>query len=292
MMHFIKEKTLSGLLRICTYCGNYGRRVGVSLKYHHTRNRWPNLKYPKDLSERVLSSMCEPTFLRYADLADKVKVRDYIKSKGLEHILLEQYKVWDTPDQITNEEIDKLPEKFILKPNNGSGGHVYCRDKSKLDLEQAKLTLKSALVRAKGYFLEPHYLIIEPKVYAEELLDLGEGRVLTDYKFHCIKGEIVDVFLAGENANGERKYATVDLNWDVLPYTKESYLLDPLPGKPLCLEEMKKYARILSKDFDFVRVDFYEYDGKVYFSELTFSPWGGYFYSYTDEALIEYGKRF
>ena len=138
---------------------------------------------------------------------------------------------------------------------------------------------------------EPHYLKIKPKVYAEELLDLGEGKVLTDYKFHCIKGEIVDVFLAGENANGERKYATVDLDWNVLPYTKDSYLLEPLPEKPKCLEEMVKYAKILSEDFDFVRVDFYEYEGRVYFSELTFSPWGGYFYSYTDEAIELLGKK-
>jgi hypothetical protein len=202
---------------------------------------------------------------------------------------VEHYRTWDTPDDIT---LDNLPDKFILKPNNGSGGHVYCRDKDSFDLDKAKKTLKAALAMAKEYYLEPHYLKIEPKVYAEELLDLGEGKVLTDYKFHCINGEIVDVFLAGENAKGERKYATVDLNWNVLPYTKESYLLKPLPSKPKCLNEMVEYAKVLSNDFKFVRVDFYEFEGKVYFSELTFSPWGGYMYSYTEEALEILGKKF
>ena len=61
---------------------------------------------------------------------------------------------------------------------------------------------------------------------------------------------------------------------------------------PSKIKDMIKYAEILSEDFDFVRVDFYEYEGKVYFSELTFSPWGGYMYSYTDEAIKELGKRF
>jgi hypothetical protein len=273
------------------YCGTWGRKHGMALKYYYARGKWPNLKNPQNLSEKLLASMCEPQFLKYAELADKVKVHDYIKSKGLESILLKHYRVWDSPNQITREEIEKLPEKFILKPNNGSGGHVYCRDKKTFDLEKAKQTLQSALDRAKDYFLEPHYLKIEPKVYAEQLLDLGEGKVLTDYKFHCIKGEIVDVFLAGENAKGERKYDTVDLNWNILPYTLDSYVLEPVPSKPVCLDEMVKYAKILSKDFDFVRVDFYEYEGKVYFSELTFSPWGGYLYSYTEEALDILGKK-
>lgn len=270
------------------YLGKWGIRHGVALKYYWARGKWPNFDNPQNLSEKVLKSMCEPKFLGYADLADKVKVHDYIKKKGLGNILLKQYKVWNSPEEIS---IEDLPDKFILKPNNGSGGHVYCRDKSQFDIEGAKTTLQKALDFAKGYSLEPHYLKIEPKVYAEELLDLGEGKVLTDYKFHCIKGEIVDVFLAGENAKGERKYATVDLNWNVLPYTKDSYLLEPLPEKPKCLDEMVKYAKILSEDFDFVRVDFYEYEGKVYFSELTFSPWGGYFYSYTDEAIEILGKK-
>jgi len=287
----VRSKFNRMLFPFYKHCGTWGRRRGMALKYYYARGKWPNLDNPQDLSEKVLVSMCQPEFLQYADLADKVKVHGYIKSKGLEHILLKQYKVWDSPSEITLKEIEKLPEKFILKPNNGSGGHVYCRDKKTLDLEKAKHTLQEALDRAKDYYFEPHYLKIEPKVYAEQLLDLGEGKVLTDYKFHCIKGEIVDVFLAGENAKGERKYATVDLDWNVLPYTREAYLLEPLPEKPSCLDEMVKYAKILSEDFNFVRVDFYEYEGKVYFSELTFSPWGGYFYSYTEEALDILGRK-
>lgn len=279
------------LYPIDKYLGNWGRKRGMSMKYYWARGNWPNLNRPQNLSEKILASMCEPQFLKYADLADKVKVHDYIKSKGLDSILLKHYKIWDSPFDITLEEIDQLPDKFILKPNNGSGGHVYCRDKNDFDLQKAKQTLQGALDRAKDYFLEPHYLKIAPKVYAEELLDLGEGKVLTDYKFHCINGEIVDVFLAGENNKGERKYATVDLDWNVLPYTRDNYLLEPLPAKPSCLAEMVKYAHILSEDFKFVRVDFYEFEGKVYFSELTFSPWGGYMYSYTEEALKVLGRK-
>jgi len=288
---FLKLKNFlnSILFWFFKHTGRFGLKNGLKIKYHRARGQWPDFDNPQNLSERILASMLTDKFLTYADLADKVKVHDYIKKKGLEKILLKQYAVWNSPDDIT---IENLPNKFILKPNNGSGGHVYCRDKSIFDLEKAKSTLKENLERACDYYFEPHYRLIEPKVFAEQFLDLGEGKVLTDYKFHCIKGEIADVFLAGENSKGERKYATVDLNWNVLPYTKDNYLLTPLPSKPKCLDEMVEYAKVLSADFDFVRVDFYEYEGTVYFSELTFSPWGGYMYSYTDDALITLGRKF
>ena len=35
-------------------------------------------------------------------------------------------------------------------------------------------------------------------------------------------------------------------------------------------------ARILSKDFKFVRVDLHNIDGKIYFGEMTFTPASGY----------------
>jgi hypothetical protein len=275
--------------KICKRLGKPGVKMWYYLHFWMTRRRWPSFKHPKDLSERILSSMLSEDFLRYADLADKVKAPEYVKSKGLEKILLKHYGVWKRADDIN---LEALPNKFILKPNNGSGGHVICRDKSSFDFDAAKRILQSNLDRGCHYAYEPHYNLIEPRILCEELLDLGEGRVLTDYKFTCVKGKIADIFLAGENSKGERKYATVDLNWNPLPYTLDSFLLTPLPPKPEKLDEMVEYAKILSEDFDFVRVDLYEHEGKVYFSELTFSPWGGFMYSYNDYGLKTIGKMF
>ena len=275
--------------KICKRLGKPGVKMWYYLHFWMTRRRWPSFKHPKDLSERILSSMVSEDFLKYADLADKVKAPEYVKSKGLEKILLKHYGVWKRADDIN---LEALPNKFILKPNNGSGGHVICRDKSSFDFDAAKRILQSNLDRGCHYAYEPHYNLIEPRILCEELLDLGEGRVLTDYKFTCVKGKIADVFLAGENSKGERKYATVDLNWNPLPYTLDSFLLTPLPPKPEKLDEMVEYAKILSEDFDFVRVDLYEHEGKVYFSELTFSPWGGFMYSYNDYGLKTIGKMF
>lgn len=45
---------------------------------------------------------------------------------------------------------------------------------------------------------------------------------------------------------------------------------DDIPPKPLEFEEMKEYARKLSGNSPFMRVDFYVIKGQVYFGEMTF----------------------
>ena len=55
-----------------------GQRMNYTIRYFSHRHRLPNFKHPKDLSERILASMLSKDFLKYADYADKVKVRDYV----------------------------------------------------------------------------------------------------------------------------------------------------------------------------------------------------------------------
>ena len=59
-------------------------------------------------------------------------------------------------------------------------------------------------------------------------------------------------------------------------------------SSPKCLSEMLELAQKLSKDIPFVRSDFYEINGRVYFSELTFYSDSGmerFYPSEWDKAL-------
>ena len=61
-----------------------------------------------------------------------------------------------------------------------------------------------------------------------------------------------------------------------MPFGKElPYNPNLVVAKPAMFEEMKKIAKDLCKPFQFVRVDLYQANGKVYFGELTFFPAGG-----------------
>lgn len=56
--------------------------------------------------------------------------------------------------------------------------------------------------------------------------------------------------------------------------------------------QMKHCAEILSKAFSYVRVDFYEINGKILFGEMTFTPANGYYpykKTWTPELDFELG---
>ncbi len=53
---------------------------------------------------------------------------------------------------------------------------------------------------------------------------------------------------------------------------------------------MVHIARKLSAGFPFVRVDLYDSYGKIYLSELTFVPTGGYMKIEPQEVLREWGE--
>ena len=51
---------------------------------------------------------------------------------------------------------------------------------------------------------------------------------------------------------------------------------DPTPACPTSIHEMTAAAEKLAQNFDFLRCDFYEVDGKPRFGEIIFYPGSGY----------------
>ena len=258
------------------------RKLLYKLQYFHQRGRFPNLKNPRDISERILSEMLKPSFVKkYADYADKIKVRQYVKDKGLEGILLKHYGVWDDVNKI---DFKKLPDKFVLKTNNGGGGHIFCRDKSTLDIKKSIKQINKTLQLPFSINSEPHYKAINPLIFCEELIITESYDFPIDYKFTCINGKPIDIFVGTERGK-KTKYCTFDMDWILLNYIKKQYLPNTPPEKPKNLKKMIEIAKILSDGFTFVRVDLYDTGNNIWFGELTFTPWGGIMYGYTDEAI-------
>ena len=81
------------------------------------------------------------------------------------------------------------------------------------------------------------------------------------------------------------------MNWNFLNI---SCLSKPHPflhySKPKLFNLMKEYAKILSSDFKFVRVDLYELEKEIRLGELTFSPMNSFFFCKNKSDEIELGK--
>ena len=120
---------------------------------------------------------------------------------------------------------------------------------------------------------EFQYYFIERKILASPYL----GK-LTDYKTFCFNGR--PKFIAARVILDEKKHKYIynyyDLNWTLtnLEYGRRSYKRDPKVNikKPQNLDLIIDYSKKLSKEFVFVRKDYYEINGTLYLGELTFSP--------------------
>ena len=126
------------------------------------------------------------------DGADKYKVREYVKKKGLGDILVPLIGHWDKPEDI---DWDSLPDKFVLKCNHGCAYNILCNDKNKFDKVEATKRLKKWMKEDFGAFnIETHYSQIKPHITCEEFL----GDCIVDYKFFCFNGEPKYIYVSSD----------------------------------------------------------------------------------------------
>lgn len=268
------------------------------LKHFYKFHNFPNYEKPADINEKINWIKFYGDTGRWANLADKYKVREYIIEKGFEDNLVKLYGKWDRAEDI---DWDSLPDEFVLKVNNGCGDVLICRDKSKLDTKRITAEY-SKLVNTK-YGIEtgePHYAQIKPCIIAEELLDVKKQSInsssLIDYKVWCFNGKPYFTW-CGWNRTGAcgAECGVYDYDWNYRPESSiftDHYLegKERLP-RPYNLEKMYEISSSLSKDFPILRVDLYEVNHKIYFGELTFTPLGGFIDYFPNDVLLEMGKH-
>ena len=120
---------------------------------------------------------------------------------------------------------------------------------------------------------ESHYHWIERKIFAEEYIENANNDT-PDYKFECFNGIPKMMQLIADRSNSNKRLNYYDMNGNKtfmyrVDFKSDYSIDDPFPKQ---FELMKEYASILSKDFKYVRVDFYEINGRIYLGELTFTP--------------------
>ncbi len=247
--------------------------------YRANRGKKLNLENPETFNEKLQWMKLYDRNPLYTVTSDKYAVRDYVREKIGEEYLVPLLGVWDSPDDI---DFDALPDQFVLKCNHNSGkGMCICRDKSKLDIKKTKEELKKGL--EQDYFLvcrEWQYKNIKRRIIGEKFLSVQGAKDLVNYKIYCFDGEPKFFHISGNMAahdHDKARLSFLSLDWEPLPFHREDYpTYEVLPKEPVNKDKMLELARKLSEDFSFMRVDLYEINGKIYFSELTLDPCGGY----------------
>ena len=258
-------------------------------------NYWPDEKYLKRKFELVFGYELDlenpQTFNEklqwlklydrnplYTTLVDKVAVKEYVANRIGSQYIISTLGVWEKAEDI---DFDNLPNQFVLKCNHNSGlGMCICKDKSKLDVRKVKKELAKGL--KQDYYLtnrEWPYKNVPPRIIAEPFLTDNTHSDLVDYKFFCFSGVPKYCQVISDRSTNEC-IDFFDMEWDLQEFTGlqcPHYPHYPHKiDKPNCLEQMKQACGVLAKGILFVRVDFYEVQGKMYFGEMTFYPASGF----------------
>ena len=246
------------------YKGIYGRKL--------------DLKSPQLFTEKIQWLKLHDRKERYIGLVDKVQVKEYIRTKIDESIVVPTLGVWTSFDDIHFRD---LPSQFVLKCNHDSGSVVICKDKSIFDRQSARKKLSKGLKRDSFYYgREWPYKFVERKIIAEEFLldNNGQSSDLNDYKMYCFNGQPIYCQVISDRSTVE-KIDFFDMDWNHQPFvglTPDVKNCDDSIQKPNNFEKMKAYATLLSKDTYFCRVDFYEVNRRLYFGEITLYPRAGF----------------
>lgn len=258
----------------------------VKYEYKKRFGVYPDLNNPMNFNEKILWIIFNWQHPLIVQCADKYRMREYVEQKGLGSILPKLYGIWEDASKI---DWDSLPEEFVIKCNHGCKMNIICENKALLDTDKATIQLDEWMhTNYGGKVYEPHYSHIKPIILAEEYIKNPGTRMPVDYKIYCFNGK-PELVMACVERDMDVQFEWYDFDWNVIEIGAKKN--QKKAKRPASLPEMIKYAQTLCPDFPYVRVDFYERGGKPILGELTFTPYFGMAYYYSEEGCKWLGDK-
>ena len=247
----------------------------IKIRYKNTFDKKIDFSNVKTFNEKLQWLKLNDRKDIYKIMVDKYKVKEYVSNLIGEEFIIPTIGVYDKFEEI---DFDNLPNQFVIKCNHDSGGLIVVKDKTKLNIEEAKKIVNKSLKRNYYYFgREWPYKNVKPKIIIEKYMEDKKLKELRDYKFFCFNGK-VKIFKIDFDRFKNHKANYYDINKNLLPFGEVA--CPPDFNKELIIpNNFKKLIELsekLSANIAFLRVDFYEVNNKIYFGELTFYPNSGF----------------
>jgi hypothetical protein len=254
-----------------------------------------NMNNPETLNEKLQWMKLHDRKDYHSVFADKFAVREFIsKTFGEEFLIPLFFETTDFRD-ITPENVNNFP--CVIKTNHGFGNTILIRDKNEIDWKKTRLDFKCWLSTNYYYFdREWQYNNIKPRILVEKMLICKNGKVPNDYKLNFIQGNLEFIYVSVDR-EGTNKRNIYDSKWNPMPFTwaRKGKVLSNLRGNeiqpPPTLQKMIEYGSTIAKLYKYVRVDFYDVDGVLYFGEITQCHGGGFDQIKPFTYDLELGKK-
>lgn len=213
-------------LRILRLLSFIPDKTMLKIQYRIKTGRRLDLKSPKRFTEKLQWYKLFYKNPVMVQCEDKYDVREYVRNKGLENILIPCYGVFESVDEI---DWDSLPESFVMKDTLGSGGNsvIIVPEKTSADLEMIRQTArewtKIDAHRKDGGREWPYYSGKNHRIIIEKYIDsTSEAAGLIDYKFFCFDGEPRYVYVIADRVIGNGAGLGVfDKDFNNLKVTRE-----------------------------------------------------------------------
>ncbi len=244
----------------------------AALRLEFLRNHWrlPRLQRPETFNEKIIHRKLCDRDSRLPRLSDKIRVKEYVAEvlgAG-----------WTIPTLWCGKTLPPRHERnwpipYVLKANHGSGWNIFVLGQRDQDWDRIEKTAGRWMRTDFGKKLrEWAYTLIDRKLLVEPFM--GQAGTPPDYKVFVFGGRATFVQVDLGRLHKHRQFF-YDTDWNRLPF-RYVCPFDPEDiERPQSLAKMIWASERLVADFPFVRVDFYEIDGKPYVGELTFYPNSG-----------------
>ena len=262
-------------------------KLWLSYMFKRKFGRGIDWKNPKTFNEKLQWLKVYDKNPLYTTLVDKYEVKKYIADTIGEEYVIPTLGVWDRFEDI---DFDTLPDQFVLKCTHDSGGLVIVRDKSKFDKEAARKKFKIAMNRNPyAVTREWPYKNVKRRIIAETYMKDAMADVLPVYKVFTFGGKPTLIQAIQNDKTDKETIDYYDVEWNLLELKQNFPNSErPLP-RPKNLDKMMMLAEKLAVVPTFLRVDFYEINGEIYFSEFTFFSDSGMKKFYPEKWDLELG---
>lgn len=267
----VKQHLLNAAQRAA---GRVSDRAYLSIRFRRKFGRWPALRHPRSFNEHLLdyklSTKGDPRLPR---LSDKAAVKDYVAATvGPEYVIP---TIWHGPELPPRDQRN-WPKPYVVKSTHGSKQIIFVRTEEDEDWDRIEAVTRKWL--STGYATgrkhrEWHYDQVPRQLIVEELI--GDGKTVPpDYKIFVFDGR-VGLMWKDEGRYVDHKRYTFDRDWNPQPFDFYHRRGAVDPARPATLPEMIRVSEALGKGFEFVSIDLYDVNGRIYFGEMTFFPAAG-----------------
>ncbi|MFC4943302.1 ATP-grasp fold amidoligase family protein [Pseudonocardia sp. GCM10023141] len=230
------------------------------------------LRHPRTWSQLLAAKNLQDPDEVVHTTTDKYAVRAYVADRIGDKYLIPLLQVVDRADDL---DFDALTRPCVIKGTHGCDMTLLIRDVQSMQRWKVRATVRKWLDTDfyEAGWRERPYRGLPRRAVVEEFI--GDGVTApTDYKFFMFHGRPAMVVVDQDRFTAHTS-TMLSVDWKPFKITGRFAGAATLPEQPADYAEMLAVAQKLSSEFEFVRIDLYNVDGRIYFGEITHNPGGG-----------------